>query len=334
VINGTGFIALNTSNSVVVTDTVSGKSITVTPTVATATSLTVSLKTIGTLTGGDHLTAVVTVINVNNSENSGAPVQVATIAPVVTASKVTSGATTLTIQGFGFDPNIANDSVTFTNNGTTTGGTVTAATATSLTVTPTGPLTVGTLSAVVTVNSASSGTAVQVATVVPVVTQNTAVLATAGFVVINGLHFDPTIAQNKVVFSNGAVGTVTASTTTSLTVTFKVKPTGTGALTAVVTVDGVSSGTAVQVASLAPVVTMSTAKLPAGAKSIVINGANFDPNHAQNTVVFSSGTGIVTAWSQTSITVTFLVMPKAGPLTVVVTSRHVSSGAPVQVATV
>ncbi len=53
------------------------------------------------------------------------------------------------------------------------------------------------------------------------------------------------------VFNDGAIGTVTAATATSLTVTFATKPTSAGSLTAIVTTDGLSSGTAVQVATVA-----------------------------------------------------------------------------------
>jgi hypothetical protein len=89
--------------------------------------------------------------------------------------------------------------------------------------------------------------------------------ANATTVTIRGFGFDPTAAHNTVVFNNGAVGTVTAATGTSLTVTFSTKPTAVGSLTAIVTVNSLTSGSAVQVASVAPVVTSSTANLAANA---------------------------------------------------------------------
>ena len=80
-------------------------------------------------------------------------------------------ATSLTINGSGFDPNTANDSVAF-DNGVT--GSVAFASATSLTVTLTGlnTLVEGTaLYATITVDGISSGSAVQVATIInPVAT--------------------------------------------------------------------------------------------------------------------------------------------------------------------
>jgi DNA-binding beta-propeller fold protein YncE len=85
----------------------------------------------------------------------------------------------------------------------------------------------------------------------PVVTASTASLAgNAQTVTISGTGFDPVAANNTAVFSNGATGTVTAATATSLTVTFTVDPTSAGSLTAVVTIGGASSGRPVQVASV------------------------------------------------------------------------------------
>jgi hypothetical protein len=105
---------------------------------------------------------------------------------------------------------------------------------------------------VVTTNAQSSGVAVQVATITPVVIKNTANLsASANTITITGFGFDLTPGNNTIVFNNGAVGTVTASTATSLTVTFSTKPTILGILTAVITTDGLSSGAAVEEASTA-----------------------------------------------------------------------------------
>jgi hypothetical protein len=52
------------------------------------------------------------------------------------------------------------------------------------------------------------------------------------------------------VLSSGAVGTVTAATATSLTITFSTKPKNTGRLTAVVTSNHSSSGSPIQVATV------------------------------------------------------------------------------------
>ena len=56
-----------------------------------------------------------------------------------------------------------------------------------------------------------------------------------------------------------------------------------------VTTDGVSSGTAVQVATVTPVVTSSTANLAANATSLTINGYGFDTTAGHNTVASMTG---------------------------------------------
>ena len=52
------------------------------------------------------------------------------------------------------------------------------------------------------------------------------------------------------VFNHGAVGTVTAATSTTLTVSFTIPPANLGALLATVSVNGISSGAAVEVATV------------------------------------------------------------------------------------
>ena len=97
-----------------------------------------------------------------------------------------------------------------------------------------------------------SGTAVQVATVTPVVTSSTASLAiNATTVTISGSGFDPVAANNTVVMNNGAIGTVTSATVSLLTVTFSTKPIALGTLTAIVTTNSQTSGTATQIATAA-----------------------------------------------------------------------------------
>jgi hypothetical protein len=107
------------------------------------------------------------------------------------------------------------------------------------------------LTAVVTTHAASSGAAIQVANVTPVVTVSTTSLAiTATTMTITGFGFSTVAANNRVVFNNGAVGTVTAATATTLTITFTTRPTRTGALTAILTTNLLASGLAVQVANV------------------------------------------------------------------------------------
>jgi len=92
--------------------------------------------------------------------------------PLVVSStaSLTANATSLTISGFGFDTNLANDTISFSGSAT---GTVTAVTATQLTVTFQTAPALGNLTAVVTTDGVSSGTATPVATVVAISLQPT-----------------------------------------------------------------------------------------------------------------------------------------------------------------
>lgn len=170
--------------------------------------------------------------------------------PTVTLSSAAllATATTLTITGTSFDAVTPGNNTVVFNGGVT--GTVTASTATTLTVTSLSTLTVGSLTAVVTTNGQSSGSAVQVAAVKPVVSPNTTTYNGGTTLLINGFGFDPLAANNTVLFSNGAVGTVTNATSTQLTVTLSTLPTSSGPLTVVVTTNGQSSVSAVQVATV------------------------------------------------------------------------------------
>ena len=173
-------------------------------------------------------------------------------------------------------------------------------------------------------------------TVSPTVTASAASLGiNATSLTINGNGFSTTAANNTVVFSGGATGTVTAATSTQLTVT-SLSGLVLGNLTAVVTSNTVSSGAAVQVATVVPVVTSSTANLAANATTMTIDGFGFSATPANNTVTFNDGAvGAVTASTANQLTVTFSTKPvSAGSLTASVTTSGVSSGAAVQVATV
>lgn len=96
----------------------------------------------------------------------------------------------------------------------------------------------------------TSATMVTILDNAPHVTSSTAALtANTTTLTINGTGFDPIAANNTVVFSNGAVGTVTQATATTLTITFTTLPTSFGNLTVVVTTNGINSGPPVQVAT-------------------------------------------------------------------------------------
>lgn len=143
----------------------------------------------GTIKDNLNANAVTTLNNVPST----AGVLVNGIAPIVTlnTASLAVNATTLTINGTGFDATtFGNNSVVF-NSGAT--GTVTGSTATTLTVTSLSGLTCGSLTAIVTTDGNGSGAAVQVATVVPVVTTNTATIGSnATTLTINGFGFSLT----------------------------------------------------------------------------------------------------------------------------------------------
>ena len=120
--------------------------------------------------------------------------------------------------------------------------------------------------------------------------------------------FDPTAAHNTVVFSDEArSATVTAATATSLTVTFSDQANRRGhRSTPLVTTDSCCSevGTAVQMATVSPVVTSNTATLAANATTLTISGTGFDSTASHNTVVFNDGaigTVAVSAATATSL---------------------------------
>src|SRR5947209_8102327 len=144
-------------------------------------------------------------------------------------------------------------------------------------------------------------------------------LANATTIVINGSGFDPIVANNSVVFDDGAAGTVTAATATALTVEFSADPLTAGNLSVVVTADSVGSVATVHGPSVMPVVTTGAAALAANTATLTIDGFGFDTTAGNNSVTLSNGAaGTVTAATVTELTVTFAIAPTAGNLTAVV----------------
>jgi hypothetical protein len=182
-------------------------------------------------------------------------------------------------------------------------------------------------------------TTVNITIVNPDVTSSTANLAIdAATITIAGNGFSTTPSNNAVVFNDGAVGQVTAATATSLTVGLTTAPTSVGSLTAVVTSNSVSSGAAVQVATVvaAPTLTPSTANLTV--PTITLTGTNFDSSAANDSVTFTTlgAAGTVTSVNPTGtqMIVTFTTQPTgSGALDATVTSDGGASNT-VQVATV
>ncbi len=110
-----------------------------------------------------------------------------------------------------------------------------------------------------TTTTENSGSAVQVATVVPKVTASLADCGQRYADHHQGDGFDETASNNTVTFDNGAAGTVSAASDTQLTVDFTTNPTEAGPLSVTVTTNTVASVAAAQVATVAPVITSSTA---------------------------------------------------------------------------
>jgi hypothetical protein len=185
------------------------------------------------------------------------------------------------------------------------------------------------LNAVVTSNGYSSGTAVQVATVVPAVTQNTATIATTTpTLTITGAGFDTTAANNVVSLTLGGqtlTATVTSATSTSLTVTLPTfnAITTQSMLTAVVTTDGYSSSST-QVATVVPAPTLyaaSTGLFLANGATLTMAGVFYDTDYSDYTVTFSNGAvGYVTGVTSSTLTVAFTTLPTTlGPMSATVT---------------
>ena len=188
---------------------------------------------------------------IKNPRKKSTKVRVATVVAgiVVTPNSDSRAinAPTLVIAGSGFSATANQNTVTF-NLGAV--GTVSSATTTQLTITfSTQPTSTGSLTAVVAVSTSNgdSGTAVEVATIVaaPTVSLNAAYFPIDDSeLIISGTGFDAgTPANNLVTFNHGAVGTVTAATSTQLTVSMDTQPNQTGNFTAFVNSFGGDSNT-------------------------------------------------------------------------------------------
>ena len=235
------------------------------------------------------------------------------------ATKLGASATSLVIQGAGFDPTRANNTVDLPGSGASDIQ-VTAATPTSLEISFTGPLMAGPLQATVTVDGTTSNPQ-QVADVVvastPTITPSTSRLAAnATTLAITGSGFDlSSPGANIVSLSSGTVKSVTIDSDTQLTVMLNGEPLTVGLLTATVTTNGVSS-TARQVAD---VVAASTPTIDANGciifqnqTGLVIGGTGFDSSPTGVTIVDLkvAGQGVafdsVTVNSANQLTVTGL----------------------------
>ena len=332
-IAGSGFSTTTNGNSVQLFTTAGLLGSPILATAASPTALVVPLPP-------SLITAGPLYATVSTNSGTSAKEQVATVmaaaTPTVTTStlRLAANAPQLAIAGTGFSTTAADNTVALSSGVAK----VIAATATSLTIQFTTAPTPGPLVATVTSNGLT-GSARTVATVVaastPTITASTAVLPTgAATLVIAGTGFDTSPGgTNTVVLSSGTVSKLTVNSPTQLTVTLGSAP-ATGKLTATVTVNGVATA-ATQVATVGstPVVTSSSAFLPANAGRLTIIGTGFSPVALKNMVTLSSGSGIVVAATAEALTVQFTQQPRAGLLKAVVVSDGIA-GAQATVATV
>jgi FG-GAP-like repeat len=110
---------------------------------------------------------------------------------------------------------------------------------------------------------------------------------------------------------------------------------GTGSAAVTAASGGIQGSATVSIASaVSPIVIASTAPLNYNASSLTINVSGVDLNSAHDTVTLSSGSATITSVTANSVTLALTSAPTFGPLTAVITSDGVSSGAPVTVADV
>lgn len=230
-------------------------------------------------------------------------------APTITSFNPTSGptGTTVTITGTNFSTTPANNTVRL--NGIAT--VVTAATATSLTVTIPSSASTGTVSVLAAGGVATSSDSFIVSAGVPTITSFSPTSGALGkTVTITGTNFSTTSANNAVWF-NGFAATVTAATSTSLTVTVP-----RGAESGSISVQTAGGG-AMSSGSFTVIPTIASFSPTSGAPgdTVTITGSNFG---AQDIVYFWNGIRAqVTARTSTSLTVRVPNGISTGPIVII-----------------
>ena len=162
----------------------------------------------------------------------------------------------------------------------------------------------------------------------PTVTSSTSNLAaTATTLIITGTGFNTTAGNNTVTLSSGT-GTVTSATATQLTITLNTPP-SVGNLTAVVTSNGTSSGSPVQVANIVGAANTPTFGAPTPtADGFTVQISNYDPNFTYGGTATANGT---VAISNTGLVTVTGVAPNTSSTATITTTRtnYVSGSAPV-----
>lgn len=144
-------------------------------------------------------------------------------------------------------------------------------------------------------------------------------------VTITGTNFSATPSENTVMFSNGVLATVTASTSTTIDVTVPV-----GAVTGIISVtvkcEYVASATTFTVgAGSSPTITSFTPTSGVVGTTVTITGTNFSATPANNTVQFNGTAATVSASTTTSITCTVPAGATTGKISVTVGGNTATS---------
>jgi FG-GAP-like repeat/IPT/TIG domain/Secretion system C-terminal sorting domain/FG-GAP repeat len=309
VITGTDFAATTAGNTV----KFNGTSATVID--ASTTRLTVTVPS-GATTGKISVTrSGVTVTSASDFTLSAVP----TLSSFSPASGVIG--TTVIITGTNLDATAANNIVKF--NGIT--ATVTSASSTFLTVTVPNGTTNGKITVEVNGLTLTSGSDFLMIPSISGFTPNSGGTGTS--VVITGVNFSATAANNTVQF-NGTTATVIAASATSLTTTL---PSGstTGKIT--VNVSGLTATSSSDFLAAPAISSFSPAKSVVGS-SIFINGINFDATPSNNTVKFNGISAVVTSSSTTGLRVDVPSGGTTGKITVTVNGMPATSSSDFTVA--
>ncbi len=219
--------------------------------------------------------------------------------------------TTVTLSGANFSTTASSDIVKFDG----TAASITAVSSTSITTTvPTGAST-----GPVTLTTNGGTTSGPVFTIISAPTV-TSIFPTSGpagtSVTITGTNFSTTASDNLVSFGGSKPSTVTAASTTSLTVTVPADattgPIGVGTIVNVIvagvsipTSGGIAVGPSFSVTSTTPLPTITTISPTSGSTgtTVTITGTNFSTTALSNTVTFNGISGSVTAATSAGLTV-------------------------------